>query len=474
MKVIKRDGRAVDYDSEKIRVAIGKANEEVLEKEKASEEDIDSIIHFIEFLGKKRMLVEDIQDIIEQKLMEIGKYDLAKKYIVYRYTRTLVRKANTTDESILGLIRNENIPMQDNKENIVLASTQRNCIAREVSRDLTKRLLLPEKITKAEQEGILYFHHSDYFIQPIINSSHINFKFLLENGLEINGYKIKPSTNLKEACHMLLDIIFEVANNQYGIQKIDITCLGKYLKNTKKEDTEDSLKFIKQHLNTTIINGRLPYVKFLVNINENDVNFDTNKQLLDIINKIELANNKTIFVEGFNEEYNKEKFDQGKVSINLVQAAIIANGNKDIFDIELKNRLELCKEALMCKHYTLLGTVSDISPILWQSGAIAKLNKGEKIDSLLKNGFSTLSLGYIGLEECNHLIDYFGNDIKEEILKILQDCVEAWTKETGIKFVLDNKVSKNVSSKFLKIDKEKFGTLKNITDKEYYGNNRGD
>lgn len=468
MKVIKRDGRAVDYDPEKIKVAIGKANEEVIDKEKATKEEIDKIIHFIEFLGKKRMLVEDIQDIIEQKLMEIGKYDLAKKYIVYRYTRTLVRKANTTDESILGLIRNENTPLQDNKENIVLASTQRNCIAREVSKDLTKRLLLPEKITKAEQEGILYFHHSDYFIQPIINSSYINFKYLLENGLEINGYKIKPSANFKEACHMLLDIIFEVANNQYGIQKIDISCLSKYLKDTKKDDLEDSLRFLKQHLNTTVINGKLPYVKFLININEKDASFNTNQSLLDAINKIELANNKTIFVEAINEEYNKEKFDQGKVSINLVQAAIIANGNKDTFYTELKNRLEICKEALMCKHYALLGTVSDISPILWQNGGIANLNKGKKIDSLLKDGISTLSLGYIGVDEATYLIDA-EDDIKYKILEILQDYIKQWTKETGIKFVLDDKISKTVSSKFLKIDKEKYGIIKNITDKECYG-----
>lgn len=473
MKVIKRDGRAVDYDPKKIKIAIGKANEEVIEKEQASKEEIDGIIHFIEFLGKKRMLVEDIQDIIEQKLMEIGKYDLAKKYIVYRYTRGLVRKANTTDESILGLIRKENDELKEESSVTNLASTQRECIAREVSRDLTKRLLLPEKITKADQEGLLHFHNADYFIQPIINSSYINFKYLLENGLEINGYKINPSSNFKEACQMLLDIIFEVANNQYGIQKIDISCLGTYLQDAKKEDLEDSLRFIKQHLNTTIINGRFAHVKFLINLNENDVCFNTNKQLLDIMNKVELSNNKTIFVETIDKEYDQEKFDQGKVSINLVQAAIVANGNKEVFYTELKNRLELCKEALMCKHYALLGTASDISPILWQNGGIANLNKGEKIDSLLKDGISTLSLGYIGEEECANLIDSEDN-IKEQIIKIMLDYTKKWTKETGVKFILDKQTSKEISSKFLKIDKEKFGTIKNITDKEYYEINRGD
>ncbi len=472
MKVIKRDGRAVDYDRQKIIVAIGKANNEVVPEKRASKEEINKIMEYIEALGKKRMLVEDIQDIIEQKLMELGKYELAKKYIVYRYTRALVRKANTTDESILGLIRNENNEMKEGAlaTNTFLASTQRECIAKEVSKDLTKRLLLPEKITKADQEGLLHFHNADYFIQPIINSSYINLKFLLENGLEINGYKINPPKNFKEACQILLDIIFEVANNQYGIQKIDISCLEIYLQDTQNEDLDDTIRFIKQHLSTTIINGKLVHVKFLINL---DANNNTTKRILESINRIELANNKNIFVEATTQGSNKEKFDQGKVSINLVQAAIIADGNKDVFYTELKNRLEVCKEALMCKHYALLGTASDVSPILWQNGGIANLNKGEKIDSLLKDGNSTLSLGYIGEEECKNLIDSEDN-IKDNIIKIMLDYTQKWTEETGISFVLDEQTSKDVSSKFLKIDKEKFGTIKKITDKEYYEINRGE
>lgn len=474
MKVIKRDGRAVDYDRQKISIAIGKANEEVDEKERASKEEIKKIMEYIEALGKKRMLVEDIQDIIEQKLMEIDKFDLAKKYIVYRYTRALVRKQNTTDESILGLIRNESkgLENEDSNKDVMLASRQRDYIAGEVSKDLTKRLLLPEKITKADQDGVLHFHNADYFIQPIVNSSYINLKFLLENGVEINGYKIEPPKNFKEACHMLLDIIFEVANNQYGIQKIDISCLENYLHDNDKEDLYDSLRFIKQHLNTTIINGKHAYIKFLIDLKGNDIN----KQIVEAIERINLANDCNIFFEVVDKKDGKEKiemFDQGKVSINLVQAAILADGNKDDFYEELKNRLEICKEALMCKHYALLGTISDINPVLWQGGGIAKLNKGEKIDLLLKNGISTLSLGYIGEEECNILVDS-ENDIKEQIMKILLACTKEWTKEIGIKFIVDNKNSKDVSSKFLKIDKEKFGTIKNITDKKYYEINRGD
>lgn len=201
-----------------------------------------------------------------------------------------------------------------------------------------------------------------------------------------------------------------------------------------------------------------------------------NNQIVEAIEKIKLANASNIFFEVVDKKDIKEKiemFDQGKVSINLVQAAIVADGNKDDFYEELKNRLEICKEALMCKHYALLGTVSDITPILWQSGGIANLNKGEKIDSLLKNGMSTLSLGYIGEEECESLIDS-ENNIKEQIMKILLACTKEWTKETGIKFIVDNKNSKDIAGKFLKLDKEKFGTIKNITDKKYYEINRGD
>ena len=193
MKVIKRDGRIVEYDNEKISIAIQKANREVRDSEKASLDEIKGIIEYIEELNKKRILVEDIQDIIEQKLMEIGKYELAKKYIVYRYTRALVRKANTTDESILGLIRNENREINEDalESNSLLASSQRNYIAGEVSRDLTRRILLPEKISKAHEDGLLYFHNTDYFVQPIFNSSLINLKDMLDNGTVMNGMMIE-------------------------------------------------------------------------------------------------------------------------------------------------------------------------------------------------------------------------------------------------------------------------------------------
>ena len=232
MKVIKRDGRAVDYDREKIRIAIGKANQDVNSRERATKEEIKEIINYIEELGKKRILVEDIQDIIEEKLMEFQKYELAKKYIVYRYTRALVRKQNTTDESILGLIRNENkeLAEENSNKNTLLASTQRDYIAGEVSRDLTKRILLPEKISKAHEEGILHFHDADYFIQPIFNCCLINIGDMLDNGTVMNGKMIESPKSFQVACTVTTQIIAAVASNQYGGQSVDMIHLGKYLR----------------------------------------------------------------------------------------------------------------------------------------------------------------------------------------------------------------------------------------------------
>ena len=237
MKVIKRDGRIVDYDRTKIVIAIEKANNEVRKKEKASKEDIKQITNYIEELDKKRMLVEDIQDIIEEKLMELGKFELAKKYIVYRYTRALVRKSNTTDESILGLIRNENkeLAKENSNKNTVLASTQRDYIAGEVSRDLTRRLLLPEKISKAHDEGVLYFHDADYFVQPIFNCCLINIEDMLDNGTVMNGKMIESPKTFQVACIVMTQIIAMVASNQYGGQSVDLKYLGKYLRKSKEK-----------------------------------------------------------------------------------------------------------------------------------------------------------------------------------------------------------------------------------------------
>ena len=486
MKIIKRDGRVVDYDRQKISIAIEKANQEVKGREKATKEEIKEIIEYIEELGKKRMLVEDIQDIIEEKLMEIGKYELSKKYIVYRYNRALIRKSNTTDESILGLIRNENkeLAEENSNKNTMLASTQRDYIAGEVSRDLTNRLLLPEKIVKAHQEGILHFHDADYFVQPIFNCCLINIADMLDNGTVMNGKLIESPKSFQVACTVTTQIIAAVASNQYGGQSVDMKHLGKYLKrsydkyekqlkerykgklskDTITELVEDKVKSelkagvqtIQYQINTLMTtNGQSPFVTLFLHLEEDDPYIKENAMIIEEVLKqryegikneagvyVTPAFPKLVYVldehnclkggkydyltklavkcsakrmypdyisakkmkenyEGnvfspmgcrsflspWKDENGKYKFEgrfnQGVVSINLPQIAIIADGDEDKFWKLLEERLELCKEALMCRHYALLGTTSDISPIHWQYGAISRLAKGEKIDKLL-------------------------------------------------------------------------------------------
>ena len=577
MKVIKRDGRAVDYDRAKIEIAIEKANKEVREEEKASEKEIKEIIKYIESLDKKRMLVEDIQDIIEQKLMEIGRYELAKKYIVYRYTRALVRKANTTDESILGIIRNENKEVTENNsnKNTLLASTQRDYIAGEVSRDLTKRLLLPEKIIKAHQDGILYFHNSEYFVQPIFNCCLINIKDMLDNGTVMNGKQIETPTTFQVACIVMTQIISEVASNQYGEQSVDLIHLGKYLRKSYekfktqleseyknklstelieelvqtrlKTELKQGIQTIRYQINTLMTaNGQSPYVTLFLHLQKDDPYIKENAMIIeemleqtymgmknekgeyitsvypkliyvldenncleggeyDYLTKIavkcslkrktpsyisakkmrEIYEENVFSPMGYtnfllpwkDEEGNYKfegRFNQGIVSINLPQIAIIAEKDEGKFWDMLSERLELCFEALMCRHYALVGTTSDISPIHWQFGAIARLQKGEKIDKYLYGGYSTISLGYIGIYEMTKLMkgvshtETEGYNFAIKVMKYLKEAVTKWKKQTNIGFTLYGVSTENLCYKFAKIDKEKFGTIKDITDKGYY------
>ena len=330
MKVIKRDGRAVDYDRSKIAVAIEKANQEVRRSERATKKEIEEIIEYIQELNKKRMLVEDIQDIIEQKLMEIEKFELAKKYIVYRYNRALVRKSNTTDESILGLIRNENqeLAEENSNKNTMLASTQRDYIAGEVSRDLTKRLLLPEKINKAHEEGILHFHDADYFVQPIFNCCLINIGDMLDNGTVMNGKMIESPKGFQVACTVTTQIIAAVASNQYGGQSVDLMHLGKYLRksyNKFKKQLEEKYKgklpdeviheiaeqrqraelksgvqTIQYQINTLMTtNGQSPFVTLFLHLDENDEYIEENAMIIEEVLKQRLEgikNEKGVYV----------------------------------------------------------------------------------------------------------------------------------------------------------------------------------
>ena len=579
MKVIKRDGRAVDYDKEKIVVAIEKANNEVRAKERATKEDIKGIVNYIEELDKKRMLVEDIQDIIEEKLMELQKYELAKKYIVYRYTRALVRKQNTTDESILGLIKNQNkeLSTENSNKNAVLASTQRDYIAGEVSKDLTKRMLLPEKITKAHEEGILHFHDADYFLQPIFNCCLVNIKDMLENGTVMNGKLIESPKSFQVACTVTTQIIAAVASNQYGGQSVDLKHLGKYLRKSKdkfkkeldelykdklpediidgivdqrlKEELAAGVQTIQYQINTLMTtNGQSPFVTLFLNLEENDEYIEENAMIIEEILKQRykgIKNEKGVYVtpafpkliyvlyehnnltggkydyltklavkcsskrlypdyisakkmrENYdgnvfspmgcrsflspwkdeNGEYKFEgRFNQGVVSINLPQIGIIADSDEDKFWKLLDERLELCYEALMCRHYALLGTKTDTSPIHWKYGAIARLESGETIDKLLKGGYSTISLGYIGIYEVTKLMKGVshttpeGEEFALRVMKYLRAATDRWKKETGIGFALYGTPAESLCYRFARIDKEKFGSIKDITDKGYYTN----
>ncbi len=579
MKVIKRDGRSVDYDRQKIAIAIEKANKEVSKKEKASKEEINSIIEYIEELNKKRILVEDIQDIIEQKLMEFGKYDLAKKYIVYRYTRALVRKQNTTDESILGLIRNTNkdVMEENSNKNAVAASTQRDLIAGEVSKDLTKRILLPEKISKAHEEGILHFHDADYFLQPIFNCCLINIKDMLDNGTVMNGKLIETPKSFQVACTVVTQIIAAVASSQYGGQSVDLKHLGKYLRvsyNKFKRELEESYKdelapeliekiarkrlktelsagvqTIQYQINTLMTtNGQSPFVTLFLHLDKDDEYIEENAMIIQEVLEQRykgIKNEKGVYVtpafpkliyvlddhnclKGGKYDYLTElavkcsakrmypdyisakkmrenyegnvfspmgcrsflapwkdengnykfegRFNQGVVSINLPQIGIIADKDEEKFWKLLDERLELCKEALMCRHYALLGTNVEVSPIHWKYGAIARLKDGDTIDSLLKGGYSTISLGYIGIYEVTKLMKGVSHTTKEghefaiRVMKHLRETTDRWKKETGIGFALYGTPAESLCYRFAKIDKEKFGSIEDVTDKGYYTN----
>ena len=579
MIVIKRDGREVNYDRSKIIVAISKANAEVPPEEKITEDVIESIVEYIETRHRKRMLVEDIQDIIEQKLMAEGKYDLAKTYIIYRYQRELVRNANTTDDSILSLIKNSNkdVMEENSNKNATVASTQRDLIAGEVSKDLTRRLLLPEKIAKAHEEGVLHFHDADYFVQPIFNCCLINIQDMLDNGTVMNGKLIESPKSFQVACTVMTQIISAVASSQYGGQSVDIRHLGKYLRksyNKYKAQIEEQygdkldgetieglvqtrlndelrsgVQTIQYQINTLMTtNGQSPFVTVFLNLDPNDEYIEENAMIIEEILRQRLEGIKNevgvyvtpafpklvyvldehnclkggkydyitklavrcsakrlypdyISAKKMRENYEgnvfspmgcrsfltpwkdengnykfEGRFNQGVVSLNLPQMGIVARGDEEKFWKIFDERLELCHEALMCRHKALEGTTSDVSPIHWQYGAIARLEKGEKIDKLLHGGYSTLSLGYIGLYEVTKIMKGVshttpeGEEFALKVMNHLRSATDRWRKESGIHFSLYGTPAESLCYRFARIDMDRFGVIEDVTDKGYYTN----
>lgn len=579
MKVTKRDGRVVDYDRNKIIVAIQKANAEVDRYEQVSEEKIDAIVAGIENKHVDNLQVEDIQDMIEQKLMSEHKYALAKKYIIYRYTREMVRRANTTDDSIMSLIQNSNkdVMEENSNKNAYIASTQRDLIAGEVSKDLTKRVLLPEKIVKAHEDGVLHFHDMDYYLQSIFNCCLINIGDMFEHGTVMNGKLIESPKSFQVACTVMTQIISAVASSQYGGQSVDVRHLGKYLRMTREkyerhyeekygdkvpaevrkafaddriaDELRSGVQTIQYQINTLMTtNGQSPFVTLFLNLDKDDPYIEENAMIIEeILNqRIEgIKNEKGVYVtpafpkliyvldehnclrggkydyltrlavkcsakrmypdyisakkmrenyEGNvfscmgcrsfltpwkdeNGNYKFEgRFNQGVVSLNLPQIGILAEGDEEKFWSLLEERLALCFEALMCRHHALEGTMSNVSPIHWQYGAIARLKPGETIDKLLHNGYSTISLGYIGLYEVTKLMtgvshtDPKGTDFALRLMKRLRLACDTWKLETGIGFGLYGTPAESLCYRFAEIDKKRFGVIADVTDKGYYTN----
>lgn len=579
MKVIKRDGSVVDYDRSKIAIAIGKANAEVPQEERLSQEGIDAIIDRIEGMKRSRMLVEDIQDLVEQGLVAENKFHLAKTYIIYRYNRALVRKANTTDESILSLLRNENkeLAEENSNKNTMIAATQRDYIAGEVSRDLTRRILLPEYISKAHDEGAIHFHDADYFIQPIFNCCLINIGDMLDNGTVMNGKLIESPKSFQVACTVMTQIIACVASNQYGGQSVDLRHLGKYLRRSRekfrkhmsyecagqvdeatlerlvndrlKDELKSGVQTIQYQINTLMTtNGQSPFVTLFLNLQEDDPYLEENAMIVEEVLRQRLEgikNEKGVYItpafpklvyvldehnclKGGKYDYITElavkcsakrmypdyisakkmrenyegnvfspmgcrsflapwkdengnykfegRFNQGVVSLNLPQIGILARGDEDKFWKLLDERLQLCFEALMCRHNALKNVRSDSSPIHWQYGAIARLPKGAPIEPLLYGGYSSISLGYIGLYEvtklmrgCSHT-EPGGREFAMQVMNRLRAACDGWKRETNIGFALYGTPAESLCYRFARIDKERFGTIPDVTDKGYYTN----
>ncbi len=584
MKIIKRDGTIVEYNAEKIKKAISKANEEVSRKEKATKEEIEEIIKYIEELNKKRILVEDIQDIIEEKLMEFGKYQLAKKYITYRYTRELVRKANTTDQSIKELIEGESEywNTENSNKNAKIVTTQRDYLAGITSTDITRRFLLPEDIVKAHDEGIIHFHDADYFAQNALhNCDLIDLEDMLQNGTIVNGVMIEKPHRFLTAMTIATQIITAVNSSQYGGVTVTMTHLAPFVKESydrflkkyeerkfSKEECEkyakdDLIKEVRDGVQTfqyqinsmTTTNGQAPFLsvcfylgeteeykeelamiieeflkqrivgmknekgvyvtpafpKLLYVLEEDNIHKDSKyyyltelaakctakrmvpdyiseKKMLEY--KIDKNGNgncypcmgcRSFLTPYVDPKTNRPKyygrFNQGVVTINLVDVALSSNKDKEAFWKIFEERLELCHRALQLRHERLSKATSDVAPILWQHGALARLPKGASIHDLLHGGYSTISLGYAGLYECvkymtgkSHTDKECGREFGLEVMQKLNDKCKEWKEAEDIDYSVYGTPIESTTYKFSKCLKDRFGIVEGITDRDYITN----
>ncbi len=592
MKIIKRDGSEMEFDRRKIEAAIAKANQTMDPGEQITERQIMDIASQVEaycLAMKRAMSVEEIQDQVENHLMDLKAFSLARRYVTYRYTRALVRKSNTTDKQILSLIEcnNEEVKQENANKNPTVNSVQRDYMAGEVSKDITRRILLPQEIVDAHEAGLIHFHDADYFAQHMHNCDLVNLEDMLQNGTVISGTKIEHPHSFSTACNIATQIIAQVASNQYGGQSISLTHLAPFVQVSRlklREEIQASMAEVgmtltEEQLNVLVerrlreeirkgvqtiqyqvvtlmtTNGQAPFVTVFMYLNEAR-NEQEKKDLAMIIEETLLqryqgvknedgvwvtpAFPKLIYVleedniregtpyyeltklaakctarrmvpdyisekimlqskvdkngEGhcytcmgcrsfltpFIDEEGKPKyygrFNQGVVTINLVDVGLSAHGDMDMFWRIFDERLELCHRALQCRHERLTGTLSDAAPILWQHGALLRLKKGEAIDKYLHGGYSTLSLGYAGLWECVYslngkkLTEPEGKELGLAIMRKLNEYTAKWKAAENIDYSLYGTPLESTTYKFAKCLQKRFGVVKGVTDKSYITN----
>ena len=592
MKIIKRDGSEVVFDRQKIVAAIRKANGNVEKDDRLSEEQIEEITRQVEEYCsrmKRALSVEEIQDQVENHLMALGAYRLARCYITYRYTRALVRKSNTTDKQILSLIEcnNEEVKQENANKNPTVNSVQRDYMAGEVSKDITKRILLPQEIVDAHEAGLIHFHDADYFAQHMHNCDLVNLEDMLQNGTVISGTRIERPHSFSTACNIATQIIAQVASNQYGGQSISLTHLAPFVQVSREKIRSEILSDLErvgeslsersidalverrlrdeirkgvqtiQYQVVTLMttNGQAPFVTVFMYLNEarneqekKDLALIIEETLLqryqgvkneegvwvtpafpkliyvleddniregtpyyeltklaakctarrmvpDYISEKIMLQNKidkngeghcytcmgcrsflTPYVDENGQPKYYGRFNQGVVTVNLVDIGLSAHKDMDKFWEVFDERMELCHRALQCRHERLSGTLSDAAPILWQYGALARLKKGETIDRFLHGGYSTLSLGYAGLWECVYsligkkLTEPEGKELGLQIMKKLNEYTAKWKAAENIDYSLYGTPLESTTYKFAKCLQKRFGIIEGVTDKNYITN----
>ena len=592
MKIIKRNGQEAIFDEVKITNAIIGANKEVVETERLSEEEIDNITNDIKYKCqkmKRALSVEEIQNLVEDELMKLNAFSVARKYITYRFQRALARQSNTTDDQILSLIEcaNEEVKQENSNKNPTVNSVQRDYMAGEVSKDLTRRILLPEDIVKAHDEGLIHFHDADYFSQHMHNCDLVNLEDMLQNGTVISETMIEKPKSFSTACNVATQIIAQVASSQYGGQSITLSHLApfvdvsrqKFRKEVKEEFETIGLELDDEKINAlaeerlkkeitkgvqtiqyqvvTLMttNGQAPFITVFMYLNEvpegrlrddlamiieetlkqrmkgvknekgvyitpafpkliyalQENNIEPDSQYYYLTELAARCSAKRLVPDYISEKVMKElkvdkngngqcypsmgcrsfltpyidengkpkyygRFNQGVVTINLVDVACSSKRDMNKFWQIFDERLDLCYRALMCRHERLKGTPSDVAPILWQHGALARLKKGETIDKLLYGGYSTISLGYAGLYECVKYMtgkshtDPSATPFAIEVMQHLNDACAKWKEKENIDFSLYGTPIESTTYKFAKCLQKRFGKIEGVTDKNYITN----